>query len=78
MGTGILSITSYMYSNYLGLLKYIGFVLILLNTLLAFIIVPLWTLKWIMYFRKVSFRIISPDIGEFLSYDSYRLNDPRC
>ncbi len=42
-----------MYSNYLDLLKYIGLVLVLLNILLAFIIVPLWTLKWFMYFRKV-------------------------
>ncbi len=65
MGTGILSITSYMYSNYLGLLKYIGFVLVLLNTLLAFIIVPLWTLKWIMYFRKVSSELSHPILANF-------------
>jgi len=51
MGTGILAITTYVYSKYVPLLKDISYLLFYFNLLLFFILLIPWTLRWI-FFRK--------------------------
>jgi len=52
MGTGILAITSKIYSAYLPILSTLSIIFTILNTLLALIITPLWVLRWIFYRKE--------------------------
>ncbi|RKZ23072.1 C4-dicarboxylate ABC transporter [bacterium] len=49
MGTGILSLTAYMYSSYITFLLYVSKVLFYLNVILFIVFLIPWILRWFLY-----------------------------
>lgn len=65
MGTGILAMTSLFYSQYLPFLKNISFLLFYFNTVLFFILLIPWILRWIIFKKEALKDLEHPVISNF-------------
>lgn len=65
MGTGILAVTSKIYSTYIPALDALSIVFTILNTLLALIITPLWIARWIFYRKNALEDLVHPVMANF-------------
>jgi len=65
MGTGIVSITSQFYSNYIPFLALFGRLLFYFNILLFFVMLVPWALRWILYREEALKDLYSPVMTHF-------------
>ena len=65
MGTGILALTSFTYSQYLPVLKNIAFILFYFNIALFFVLLIPWTLRWFLYPKDAVADLKHPIVGSF-------------
>jgi len=65
MGTGILAMTSLFYSQYIPFLKNISFLLFYFNTVLFFILLIPWILRWIIFKKEALKDLEHPVISNF-------------
>ncbi len=65
MGTGILTIVSLFYSQYLPFLKNISYILFYLNVILFFILLIPWVLRWIYFKNNALSDLNHPIISNF-------------
>lgn len=65
MGTGILAISSLMYSSYLPILSSVAVALFYFNILMFFAFIIPWTLRWIMYPKNAFADLKHPILGSF-------------
>jgi len=76
MGTGILTMTSLFYSEYIPFLKNLAYLLFYLNIILFFVLLVPWILRWILFRKEALNDLEHPVISscnlKFLCYDSDR------
>jgi len=65
MGTGILAIASYLYSQYVPLLKDIAVVLFYFNVVLFFALLIPWVLRWLLYKKNALSDLEHPILSNF-------------
>ena len=65
MGTGILANVSYMYSSWLPPLKDVGIALFWLNFSVFFLLLAMWTARWIIFPREALKDLKDPVTGNF-------------
>lgn len=67
MGTGVLAIASYFYSNYLSYLKPFSYFLFYLNLILFFLFLIPCSLRWFLYRKEALTDLKNPIISNFYS-----------
>jgi len=65
MGTGILAVASYLYSQYIPFLKDIGVALFYFNVVLFFVLLIPWTLRWLLYRKNALADLEHPILSNF-------------
>jgi C4-dicarboxylate transporter/malic acid transport protein len=65
MGTGILAITSLIYSQYLPFLKGVAVALFYFNVILFFVLLVPWTLRWVFFTKEALDDLQHPVISNF-------------
>ncbi len=60
MGTGILAVTTKIYSTYIHFLNYLALFFTILNTLIAVIVTVFWVARWILYTDKALEDLMHP------------------
>ncbi len=65
MGTGIFAISSWMYSVYIPVLKYVAIGLFYLNIIMFFIFLIPWTLRWILFPKDALADLEHPVLSSF-------------
>jgi len=65
MGTGILAVASYLYSQYIPFLKDIAVALFYFNVVLFFVLLIPWTLRWLLYRKNALADLEHPILSNF-------------
>jgi len=65
MGTGILALTSFFYSQYFPFLKNVAVFLVYFNVVLFFVLLIPWTLRWFLYTKKALEDLEHPILSNF-------------
>ena len=65
MGTGILAITSLLYSQYIPLLKNLAYILFYFNIILFFVLLIPWILRWILFRKEALNDLKHPVLSNF-------------
>ncbi len=65
MGTGILAVASYLYSQYIPFLKDIAVALFYFNVILFFVLLIPWTLRWLLYRKNALADLEHPILSNF-------------